>query len=71
MNNAPIKKFIIATKISSVPVAALTVIPKPVKFNSSISPIIHNIIPTAYMAPKTFGGINQYCKQNKDNSDYR
>ena len=55
MNNAPITKFIIAIKISSGPWAELSVIPNgPIKFNSSIIAIIHNSIPTAYIAMKLF-----------------
>ncbi len=55
MNNAPIKKFIIAIRISSGPCAELNVIPNgPVKLNSSIIAIIHNSIPTAYIAMKLF-----------------
>lgn len=53
MNNDPIKKFRIATRISSFPVAALTESPRaPFMLNISIIPKIHNVIPTAYMAIK-------------------
>lgn len=53
MNNVPITMFKIAIKISSGPWAELSVIPRgPVKLNSSINPMIHNSIPTTYIAMK-------------------
>ncbi len=53
MNSAPIKKFIMAIKISSGPSAELTLIPSgPVILNSSTIPISHSNIPTAYVAIK-------------------